>query len=102
MPSGTGSCWITYCSGEFGHSWADLQTEGRQCAAFLGKEVGLPLSQGVEQAGDGSVDGSTRRKTVQQREGCRHEVLTKALKEYHDIEAQSLFFKTLTNWLVLG
>ena len=46
---------------EFGQAWADLQTEGRQCAAYLGKEVGLPLSQGVEQAGDSSVDGSTRR-----------------------------------------
>ena len=39
---------------------------------------------------------------MQQREGCRHEVMTKALKEYHDMEARSLFFKTLTNWLVLG
>ena len=39
---------------------------------------------------------------MQQREGCRHEVMTKALKEYHAMEARSLFFKTLTNWLVLG
>ena len=69
---------------EFGQAWEALLTEARQCAAFLGKELGLPLSQGVEHAGDGSVDGSTRRKVVQQREGLRNEVLTKALREHHD------------------
>ena len=34
-------------------------------------------------AGD-SVDGSTRRKLVQQREYLRHQVLAKALKEFPD------------------
>ena len=90
---------------EFSQAWASLQTEGRQCAAFLGKEVGLPLSQGVEQAGDSSVDGSTRRKAVQQRESWRHEVLTKALKEHRDREARPVtvfqnFDKLSGAWLL--
>ena len=55
-----------------------------QCAAFLDKDVALPLSLGKENAGETSVDGSTRRKMVQQREGLRQEVLTKALMEHPD------------------
>ena len=69
---------------EFRQSWVSMQIESMQCAAYLGKELELPLSKEVEKAGECSVDGSTRRRVVQQREGLRKEVLTKALSEHHD------------------
>ena len=45
-----------------------MQLEARQYAAYLSKELSAPLASEVESAGDSSVDGSTRRKAVQQRE----------------------------------
>ena len=42
----------------------------------------------MESAGEESVDGSTRRKAVQQRESLRHEVLEKALKLHNDRSAR--------------
>ena len=65
---------------EFSESWSELKTEAAQYATYLDKELSEPLSQEVVCAGSTSVDGSTRRKVVQQREGLRHEVLLKALK----------------------
>ena len=69
---------------EFLESWSGLKSEAEQYAAYLEKELTEPLSQDVVSAGSSSVDGSTRRKVVQQREGLRHEVLAKALKEHPD------------------
>ena len=43
-----------------------MQTEAIQNAAYLGKELLLPLSLDVQKAGEGYVDGSTRRRVVQQ------------------------------------
>ena len=69
---------------EFRQAWVSMQAESLQLAAYVGKELELPLSKEVEKAGEYSVDGSTRRKVVQQREGLRQEVLTKALREHPD------------------
>ena len=42
--------------------WNTLQEEARQMAGFLGTDLDGPLSIQVEGAGEGSKDGSTRRK----------------------------------------
>ena len=89
-----GSRWETFLasgcrtSTEFREAWSGMQLEARQSAAYLSKELSAPLVSEVESAGDLSVDGSTRRKAVQQREALRHEVLQKALKEHPDRNAR--------------
>ena len=52
-----------------------------------------------------SVDGSTRRKVVQQREGLRHEILSKVMKEHGDRQARPVtvfpnFDKLSGAWLL--
>ena len=85
-----GRRWATFLtrgsrtSVEFQHSWSCLHGEAVQYAAYLDVALESPLSAEVENAGNNSVDGSTRRKLVQQRESLRHQVLSKALKEYPD------------------
>ena len=69
---------------EFGESWTSLSREAEQFASYLDVALESPLSSSAESAGGCSVDGSTRRKLVQQREALRHQVLTKALKEHPD------------------
>ena len=56
---------------EFSASWVVLQEEARECSVFLGQELDGHLAVPVEGVGEGSVDGSTRRKLVQQREELR-------------------------------
>ena len=68
---------------EFQESWSGLKL-----AAYLDKELTSPMSGDVVGAGDSSTDGSTRRKSVQQRETLRHQVLEKALKEHPDKSAR--------------
>ena len=46
------------------------------------------LSATLEEVGGSSVDGSTRTKLVQQREGLRHQLLTLALSRHHKREAR--------------
>ena len=60
-------------------SWKLLQTEAIQCSTYLCQEVQDPLASKVEAAGNGSKDGSTRSKLVQQREEWRGAVLKEAL-----------------------
>ncbi len=60
-------------------AWSHLQEEARQCSTYLGQDLVSPLNSPVEGAGDGSIDGSTRRKIVQQREELRGAVLKVAL-----------------------
>ena len=85
-----GSRWTTFLATgsrtalEFQNSWESLTREARQHSTYLDVALESPLSQEVEKAGDSSVDGSTRRKLVQQRELLRHKVLTKALQGHPD------------------
>ena len=64
---------------ELAQSWSTLQTEARQCSIFLDQELVGPLAAEVQGIGNGSVDGSTRRAVVQQREEFRGAVMTEAL-----------------------
>ena len=69
---------------EFSTSWDVLQEEARECTVFLGQELDGHLAVPVEGVGEGSVDGSTGRKLVQQREELRGAVLELALTRLGD------------------
>ena len=73
---------------EFSQAWAVLQREATQCAEYLGQDLVGTLSVAVEGAGDGSVDGSTRKAVVQQREELRGTVLKVALTRLTDLNAR--------------
>ena len=85
-----GTRWSSFLTGqsrtsrEFKEAWLGLRSEAGQYASYLGMELDGPLAQEVESAGDSSVDGSTRKKSVQQIESLRYQVLEKALKEHPD------------------
>ena len=64
---------------ELRSSWATLQEEARGCSSYLGQDLQGHLAVPVEGAGNGSVDGSTRRYVTQQREELRGGVLQEAL-----------------------
>ena len=64
---------------ELVNCWSVLQTEARQCSAFLGQDLEGHLAVQAQGIGGGSVDGSTRKAVVQQREDLRGAVLTEAL-----------------------
>lgn len=64
---------------KFDLSWKDLQAEARQCSDYLGQELEGYLAAEVEGVGDGTEDGSTRKKLVEQREEIRGAVLKEVL-----------------------
>ena len=53
---------------ELTQAWGVLQGEARQCAEYLEQDLAGALAVPLEGVGEGSVDGSTRRTVVQQRE----------------------------------
>ena len=57
----------------------NIAGEARQCSTFLDQDLEGPLAVEVEGIGGESVDGSTRRAVVQQREELRGGVLKEAL-----------------------
>ena len=70
---------------ELTQAWGVLQEEARQCAHYLDQELGGALAVPLEGVGEGSVDGSTRRAVVQQREELRGTVLEVALSRLTDL-----------------
>ena len=76
---------------EFDQAWNSIRLEAEQCCTFLQKELEGELAARTAAAGQGKVDGSTRRLVVQQREGLRHEVLALALQRHRDREARPVF-----------
>ena len=69
---------------EFLQSWEVLRKEATQGTEYLGIELQHPLLADAEGAGEGSTDGSTRKKVVQQREEIRGAILAEALKREQD------------------
>ena len=61
------------------HAWTVLREEARQSSEYLKKDLSGPLRVGVEGAGEGSADGSTRRLITTWLEDCRASILEKAL-----------------------
>ena len=58
---------------------------------FLGANFEPPLAVEAEALGEGSTDGSTRKKVVEQREILRGSVLTKVLENYADQSARPVW-----------
>ena len=90
---------------EFAEAWNSLRIEAQQCCNYLGKELEGELSVVLVKAGGEKDDGSTRRAVVQQRQGLRHEVLSKALERHGDRQARPVtvfqnFDKTSGAWLL--
>ena len=76
---------------EFEMAWNSLQQEARQSTQFLSRDMGGPLEVGVEGAGDGGVDGSTRRLLTTWLEDTRAAVLKKSLENYPDQTARPVW-----------
>ena len=76
---------------EFEMAWNSLQQEARQSTQFLSRDMGGPLEVGVEEAGDGRVDGSTRRLLTTWLEDTRAAVLKKSLENYPDQTARPVW-----------
>ena len=73
---------------EFQSSWQALTTEASNIWQYLEEgEIG-PLAARVEDAGGLRTDGSSRGSVVQQLEGLRHKLLSKALGDHLDREAR--------------
>ena len=73
------------CTGvEFASSWNQLKQKAEECAAYAGKDLGLPLVCAAEFAGEGETDGSTRHQILEQREGLRSSVLVEYLRNHSD------------------
>ena len=73
---------------EFRAAWNCLNGEAKNVWNFLGLEPSGALADPLEGVGGNSLDGSTRTKIVQQREGLRHQMLEKALKAHPDRAAR--------------
>ena len=81
-----------------------LQVEARECSRYLGQDLEGHLAAPAEGVGGGSVDGSTRRLLVQQREELRGGVLQEALQKLEDstqrpVRAWLNRDKLSTSWL---
>ena len=73
---------------EFREAWDHMAGEARAIWGYLGLEPSGSLADPIEGLGGYSVDGSIRTKMVQEREGLRHQMLTKALKSHPDRDAR--------------
>ena len=89
---------------ELAHALALLQREATECAGYLAQDIVGALAVPVEGAGEGSVDGSTRRSIVQQREELRGAVLKVSLTRLTDVTLRPVTAwpnrdKLTTSWL---
>ena len=85
-------------------AWQQLQEEDQQCADYLQQEINGPLTSNVEAAGEGSVDGSTRRKIMQHREETSGAVFSQALTQKRNQRCRQVICwrnrdKLSTSWL---
>ena len=76
---------------ELALAWNTLREEASQSCRYLGKEVEGLLCTEVKGAGDGSKDGSTRRKLTTWLEDTRAEVLVKSLEMFPDQSARPVW-----------
>ena len=85
--------------------WGELRLEGAQSAAWLDEELQGGLTSRVDEFGDGSTSGGTRRLILEQVEQLRGKVLNKALENYQDQEARPCWSwmgrdKQSSSWLL--
>ena len=90
---------------ELVEAWTILQREARGMVEYLGEELEGALSWCVEGVGDGSVNGGTRKKVVEQREKLKGLVLKKALELHPNQSARPVIVwpemdKLASAWLL--
>jgi hypothetical protein len=73
---------------EFRDGWGSLAGEAAAVWTYLGEVPSGALAAPLEAAGGNCVDGGTRGKVVQQLEGLRHKLLTRALATHPDRDAR--------------
>ena len=76
---------------EFQGAWEKLAGEAANSWQYLEKLPEGVLAATAAEAGGASLNGSTRTKAVQQLEGLRHQVLTRALSRHQDRMARPVF-----------
>ena len=76
---------------EFSSAWKTLRQEATESCQYLEKDLDGLLAAVVQGAGDGSEDGSTRRKVTIWLEDSRAAVLAKALELYPDQTARPVW-----------
>jgi hypothetical protein len=76
---------------ELRNLWTTLQEEARQMTTYLGTELQGPLALPVEGAGEGSSDGSTRRRVTSWLEDTRAATLKKGLENHVDQTARPVW-----------
>ena len=86
-------------------AWETVQSEALALSEYLGRDLDFPLAVSAEALGEGSVDGSTRKRVVEQRETLRGLALTKALESHPNQSARPVLVwpqmdKLSTSWLL--
>ena len=76
---------------EFAAAWNTLRQEAAESSRYLDKQLEGLLAAEAQGAGDGSEDGSTRRKVTIMLEDTRAAVLKKALEQYPDQTARPVW-----------
>ena len=64
---------------ELSNSWWTLKGEIQKCTSYLGQDIKGPFAVEIENVGEGSSDGSTRKMLVMEREELRGAVMKVAL-----------------------
>ena len=67
---------------ELREAWDTLQKEAKAMSEFLGANLEEPLCTPTEGLGEGSLDGTTRKRILEQMEMLKGSVLTKALQHH--------------------
>ena len=76
---------------ELRNLWGTLQREAREMTMYLGVELQGPLSLPVEGAGQGSSDGSSRKRITGWLEDHRAATLKKGLESHGDQTARPVW-----------
>ena len=72
-------------------AWKTIREEAIYSSQFLDRDMNGPLVMEVEAAGEGRVDGSTRRLVTTWQEDSRASVLRKALETHQDQSARPVW-----------
>ena len=91
---------------ELEYAWNTLREEAIQSSQFLDKDMSGPLGVEAEGAGEGRVDGSSRRMITAWLEDTRSAVLKRALESHQDQSARPVWVhpqldKLSQGWILL-
>ena len=86
-------------------TWETLQGEALSLCDYLGQDLDVPLAMSADAIGEGSIDGSTRKRITEQREMLWGSALSKALETHPNQLARPVMVwpqmdKLSTSWLL--